>query len=159
MTTPNHNALGTIGFGVVFGLVLLVLVTFIPPVARVAVLSFETQLFPVVGPASLYSARPVEGGCEVSAKASKFRSCPWRKTIVYLGSRSGLNVPIEGSPHRGKPTLRDIGMLEWERIFIPLECEYVSQTFADAFHECRGADAPLTRSKFWEKQTPTKIEP
>ncbi|QLB38240.1 hypothetical protein phiGT1_28 [Sulfitobacter phage phiGT1] len=159
MTTPNHNALGTIGFGVVFGVVLLVAMTLIPPAARVAIFSAETQFFPVVGPASLYNAKPVDGGCEVSARASKFRSCPWRKTIVYLGSRSGINVPIEDSPHREPPILRDVGSLEWERIFIPLECTYVSQTFADAFHECRGADAPLTRSKFWERQTPGTNKP
>lgn len=155
MTTPTSNALGTLGVGFLFSLILLIIVTALPPSLRVGLAAAETRYFPVMLPATLSNPRDVQGGCEFSVEAYKERSCPWRQTLVYWGERNGINVQISDAPHLEKPRLLDVGLLYWKRVFIPMNCKELQNTFADTMHECRGPDASLTRSEFWEHQIPT----
>jgi len=151
MSEIKKNALGSIGFGVVLGLLILIGLSVMPPVTQRAFVAIETARFPVVGTAELHNFRDVPNGCEFAATAPKLRSCPWRQTLVYLGSRSGMNVLISSDPHKDKPTLRDVGVLEWETIFVPVGCSELGRTFADAYHQCRTEGGSMTRSKFWNK--------
>lgn len=153
MSDARKNAMGTVGFGVIFGFLILVGLAFVPSVSHRAFVAVETAEFPVVGLATISGPRDVLGGCEFSAAAEKLRSCPWRRTLVYLGQRNGMNVLISTAPHRDAPTLRDVGVLEWQRVFVPVGCADVGKTFADAYHQCRQAGGSMTRSRLWNNST------
>lgn len=96
----------------------------------------ETRYFPVLTPMHILSIRPAPGGSLVEAEATKVRSCSWKQTLWYYGTRSGLNVPLPAMKHRDKPQLRPMGVLHWDNIFIPLPPEDIPNTFGDAYHAC-----------------------
>lgn len=126
---------------------LIVLLLAIPTIEKLGPV-VETHLFPVVGRLTITEIRPVADGTEISATAEKYRDCQWRKTVWYYGDRDGMNVPLNSAKHLDPPTVRPVGDLAWDRIFIPVRPEVVAdRTFADAFHDC--GSGRLTRSELY----------
>ena len=96
----------------------------------------ETRYFPVLTPMHIVAVRPAPGGSLVDAEAQKLRDCSWRQTLWYFGTRNGLSVPLPGMELREPPTLRGVGKVHWDNIFIPLPPEDIPNTFGDAYHAC-----------------------
>jgi len=114
----------------------------------------ETRSFPAVRPAHEVSYDLADGGTNLTLEAIKERDCKWAETRIYLGSRGGDYVYMPDAGHREAPTLRGIGLLRWEKTFLPLTASSDTEAFADAFHYCYGLDWPMslyrTKSVFFD---------
>lgn len=112
----------------------------------------ETQVYPVMLPASIDQVTAVDGGVMLSATARKQRECSWVSTTFHLGERDGLNVPITAKPHLEGPKVNGPGLLHWDKIFLPgIVKDQVPRTFADTVHLCTlwGWVQWNVTSKFW----------
>ena len=108
----------------------------------------QNTYLPVVSQMEVLSYDEVDEGIIISAKATKFRECTWRKSEWFLGERDGSNVFLPDARHLDKPQVRNVGELYWEEIFIPVKPYqiYENQVFADTVHDCNGTKV---RSRFW----------
>lgn len=145
MSEARINAFGTMGFGLMLG----VIVAFVAAL-WVAVSSLETARWPVTTPAQVYNVRAVDGGSMVAATADKLRGCDWEKTEFRFGPRDGGSVPMPRAHHVDPPQLNVKGdVMVWNNIFLPVPPEQVSNTHWNAYHFCYPVINWQTKTEFF----------